>query len=119
MFCKYCGKEHEEDALFCAYCGEPITEHQQEKKPAKCWSVFARIGEILGIITIATCFIPIFGLYSLIPGIHGIVFAGLGKNAKEQPYVSKASVGLTLSIVGTILSIVCFIGLIALISSIA
>ena len=117
MYCKYCGKEHNDESLFCSYCGEQITEKKEENKPAKCWSVFAKVGFVLGIITIATCWIPIFGLYSLLPGIHGIVFAALGNKANQQPFMRNATTGLALSIVGTILSIVCFIGLLACIAS--
>lgn len=119
MYCKNCGKEHSDDALFCSYCGESIVEKEPEKKPARCWSIFAKVGEVLGIITIVTCWIPIFGLYSLLPGIHGIVFAALGKHAKEQPYMSKADAGLVLSIIGTILSVVCFVGFVACIGLMA
>jgi hypothetical protein len=119
MYCKNCGKEHNDDALFCAFCGESIVEKEPEKKPAKCWSIFAGIAKALGIVTIATFWIPIFGLYSMIPGIHGIVFGVLGKYAKEEPFVSKARSGFVLSLVGTILSIVMFIGFVACIGLMA
>ena len=105
MYCKYCGKEHTENDLFCPYCGESIVEKEPEKKPAKCWSIFAGIAKALGIVTIATFWIPIFGLYSMIPGIPGIVFGVMGKYAKEEPYVSRAKTGFILSLLGTVLCI--------------
>ena len=105
MYCKYCGKEHTENDLFCPYCGEIIKEKEQTKKPAKCWSIFAGIAKALGIVTIATFWIPIFGLYSMIPGIPGIVFGVMGKYAKEEPYVSRAKTGFILSLLGTVLCI--------------
>ena len=55
----------------------------------------------------------------MIPGIHGIVFGVLGKYAKEEPFVSKARSGFVLSLVGTILSIVMFIGFVACIGLMA
>lgn len=34
MFCKYCGNEHVEDALYCSHCGASLKEKESnEKKP--------------------------------------------------------------------------------------
>lgn len=32
MFCKYCGKEIEDNSLFCGYCGKKVENVQQEKR---------------------------------------------------------------------------------------
>lgn len=115
MFCKYCGKEHADDALYCSNCGEAVNAKKvEEKKPARCWSIFARVGKALGIVTLATCWIPIFGLYSLIPGMIGITFGVLGKFAREEPYTSSARTGFITSLIGTILSFVLFFAFIFL-----
>ncbi len=119
MYCKYCGKEHGDDASFCTYCGKSIKEQEQEKKPARCWSIFANTSKALGIVTIVTFWIPILGLYAMLPGIPGIVFGVMGKYAKEEPYVSKARSGFIMSLIGSILCIPMFMLFVILISQIA
>ena len=119
MFCRYCGKEHSEESLFCSYCGEQIKEKEAVKRPAKCWRVFANTAKALGIVTLATCWIPFLGLYSLFPGIPGIVFGVLGKYGKEEPYVSSARKGFIMSLIGTILCIPLFFIFVFLIAAIA
>lgn len=33
MFCKYCGKPQDEDALFCSECGKKIVSDKSQNKP--------------------------------------------------------------------------------------
>lgn len=116
MFCTKCGKELENDAVFCPNCGakvaeleieEPVIESSENKKPAKCWSVFAKVSKILGIVAIATCWLPF--LIGLEAGVSGIVFAILGKHAIDEEAISNRKRGLTMSIVGSIISYVVFL----------
>ncbi|OFW77307.1 MAG: hypothetical protein A2201_10590 [Alicyclobacillus sp. RIFOXYA1_FULL_53_8] len=59
----------------------------------------AKIGLVLGIIGMIAWFIPIIGLPV---NIVGIVFASLGMNSNPR---RKAITGLTLSIIGVVLSL--------------
>lgn len=110
-FCKNCKHSIPDDSKFCPFCGEEVVieaevvgeEKPQEERNAKCWHVFASVGDVLGLITLITCWLP----YSWIIGIYGIVFAILGKRAK--PHEEKADRGLRRSIIGTIISFVLFI----------
>lgn len=92
MYCKYCGKEIEEDVKFCPYCGKNLLEkavedaqplengvetsaseqavahtpaapvQAEEKKPPKVWTVFSKVSKILGIVCLSASWIPYFGL---------------------------------------------------------
>lgn len=111
MFCKYCGKEIEEDVAFCPYCGKNLQEKEladngneaapvqaEEKKPPKVWTVFSRIGRILGIVCFATSFVPVLNYFSLMLGIVGIVFSCLGRKAKTEETDRNSRTGLKFSI---------------------
>ena len=111
MYCKYCGKELPEDAKFCPSCGKSIDAKNEsvvyETTPAytlpkepKVWITFAKIGKVLGVISIAICWIPMLTLSTV--GIPGIVFSALGK--KSKLYNNEAHTGFTLSLLGTIIS---------------
>lgn len=119
MYCKKCGKELGEDVRFCPACGEeqykdattfddPFTATAapvDAPKPAKCWSVFAKVGKILGIVAVCLCWLP---LYGIIPGIPGIVFSCLGKKAIDDEAIENRTKGLKLSIIGTVISFVVY-----------
>ncbi len=118
MKCNNCNAELLEGSSFCPYCGtkcesvvEPKVEvlNNEPKEDVQtepgCWAVFARISRILGIVTISTFWIPIFGLFAIIPGIPGIVFGGLGKNSKKNDVIETASSGFRKSLIGTILAV--------------
>ena len=114
MYCKNCGKENSNDAKFCSYCGHEL-EHDEIKveivddygstnkgEEAKCWAIFAQVGKILGIISLACCWIPGLGSAT---GIHGIVFSALGRRSEKEIAKVDSILGLKLSIIGTALSV--------------
>ena len=125
MKCKNCNAELLEGSSFCPYCGskcdspeveilnknEIPNEKQAEEKDteASCWESFANVSRILGIVTMSTFWIPIFGLFAMLPGIPGIVFGALGKRSKKYGVSDTASSGFIKSLLGTILSFVAYI----------
>lgn len=120
MYCKNCGKELSEDTRYCPACGseqikdatnldDPFTATAtpvEEPQPAKCWSVFAKVGKILGIIALALCWTPWLGV---IPGVPGIVFSCLGRKAIDAESIENRNKGLKFSIIGTAISFVVYI----------
>lgn len=119
MYCKKCGTElHGE--RYCPVCGTEQVENVSNdpftttttaevggKQPAKVWSIFATVGKVLGIVSIATCWIPF--LIGLVAGVPGIVFSCLGKKAQNDLALSKCRTGLKLSIAGLVISIFTYI----------
>lgn len=123
MFCTYCGKKIEDNAHYCPQCGAKVEKEYdyssqsatkddnnytepQQKKPAKVWSVFAKVGKIIGIVTISTCWIP---WAAAIIGIYGVVFSALGSKATDEESIQNKKKGLTYSIVGGAISLTLFI----------
>ena len=114
MYCKKCGRELTSDTRYCPSCGAEVTAQQtyedpftttvtlEEKKPAKVWSIFSKIGKILGIVSIATSWIPF--LIGLTVGIPGIVLSCLGRKAGTEVAQKNFKLGLILSIVGVVVS---------------
>ena len=134
MYCRNCGKEISEETRFCPACGskqfedsnrshetydDPFTTSSEaievEDKPAKCWSVFALIGKILGIVSLCLCWIPYPLAMAL--GIPGIVMSCLGRKAIDEDSIRNRTIGLKLSIAGTVVSFVVFIVVYAIILS--
>ena len=127
MYCRNCGKEISDETRFCPACGtkqfeessqtrnasydDPFTTSCEateiEDKPAKCWSVFAKVGKILGIVSIAIAVIPF--LYGLAVGVHGIVFSCLGRKAIDDEAIRNRKVGLILSIIAVCVSFFTFV----------
>lgn len=114
MFCSQCGKEISENSVFCQFCGAQVKDQKQEeviqvveksndstlKSETGPWKNFANVGLTLGIVAISTFFLII---PAVMCGIPGIVFSALGKRSEINE--SKATTGLVLSILGTILAI--------------
>ena len=65
------------------------------------WKVFAIIGYILGIVSLATVLIPFAGCAA---GAEGIIFSALGKKSTNKN--AKAKKGLTMSIIATAVNFV-------------
>ena len=114
MYCKKCGKEVEEGSAFCPYCGADLRDQEAEVIDADDasvsedngpWKVFALIGFILGIISLAGSILFI----GLTTGVPGIVFSILGKKSSNPTRKSQAAKGLKMSIWGLILSVVVYI----------
>lgn len=133
MYCKNCGSKIDNNSKFCIFCGEKLdysndnanvvkseaennnirsnnnncdNNHVIKKKGP--WNGFAKAGFTLGIVSLAISWIPIYGfIFALSLGIPGIVLSTLGK--KSAIYASKASVGLTLSIISIPVSIILFV----------
>lgn len=136
MYCKHCGAKIENDAEFCVVCGKKIenevnneikeeynnnfveinnnntNEVTTSKGP---WNGFAKAGNILGIVSMAIFWIPIYGLiFAFALGIPGIVLSSLGKKSNE--YRTRAKAGLTLSILSLPLAFIAYIILIVIIA---
>ena len=126
MFCRKCGKELREGAVFCDQCGEkvevveeaivvenevidvttqPAEEQQIERGP---WKAFAKVGHILGIVSLATMWIPF--VVCCTTGFYGIVFSALGKKSTEnKPIADKAlKRNIAASIVSFVLTVVIY-----------
>ena len=119
MYCKYCGKDNPDDAIYCAHCGKKLEttvidaqivddfgKNEVQSEP-RCWAVFAKVGKIVGIVAIATFWIP-YGL-TFAFAIHGIVASALGKKSSDFEATQNANTGLVLNIVASVLSITSFI----------
>ena len=129
MYCRNCGTQLIDGSNYCPYCGNEIDKkdivvpkepeivdwsgadkNPNEIRVPKVWSVFAKLSKIFGIVSISTCWIPIFGLAMISLSIPGIVFGGLGKKGKANDTVAhNSNIGLILSIIATVLSIICYI----------
>lgn len=119
MICKKCGFEMEDGFDYCPKCGTKVvleveTEAvpHEEQKHAGCWRVFAIVSKILGIVSLASCWIPIF---AMIPGCAGIVFSCLGRAARTPETDEMTKKSLARCIVGTCISFVLYFAVIALI----
>lgn len=108
MFCKNCGTELKENAVFCHQCGTDAanTTKDVEKPTPKVWDVFSKVGYIGGLICFITSFIPIIGLLPGVMAINFIVFSALAKQTNNLLAYNKAKKGLSFSIAATIIGIV-------------
>ena len=115
MFCKYCGKEIDNDSKFCPYCGEEVDNKQNEvveierqnedgeTTPSKGpWNGFAKVGFTLGLLGFILSFVAI-GLEIAIPGL---VFSIMGKNASDKELKEKARRGQGFAIAGIIIGFI-------------
>ena len=120
MKCSKCNKEFEQEYVFCPHCGErlinnviDIVDEEVKEEERGPWKRFAKVGYILGNISI-----PIFWFISLgtLVGMFGIIFSALGKRSKIRKEM--ADTGFKRSLTATILSaafssLIYLIGLIA------
>ena len=111
MLCKHCGAEMPDNALFCQVCGNSVEPAKQEAKKSngaeKVWNIFSTIGFILGIVSLAMCWIPFLATWFV--SIYAIVLSALGKKSVSYQHYEKASKGLKFAIIGTIVSFVVYV----------
>ena len=79
---------------------------ENPKRRSKCWSVFALVGMILGIISLCLCIIIRIKYYVVIFSIPGIVFSILGLFSKNKAAKVKSIIGLVLSSIITIVFLI-------------
>ena len=115
-YCMKCFKKLSETDLFCPDCGtetwaakKGATEEKtvEHKEVPKCFTIFGKIGHIIGIVTFILAFIPIVNIIAAEVAPIGIVFCILGK--KDINLIDKCKRGLVFSILATILGIVLYI----------
>lgn len=88
MFCKYCGKELDDDAKFCKYCGKIVrgeAKTEDQKKSAKGLSIG---GFVVAVVALVCSLFPrgliafLFSVDTLIPNLIlcavGMVLSGVG-----------------------------------------
>ncbi len=112
MKCKNCGYEFK-GQNYCPICGEMDLIYDNEIKEVKeesntnnnqsvgnQYKVFAIIGYVVGILSLAFCWAP----FMFFNGIVGIIFSKVGdKPTNKQEYAKK---GFKLSLIGTIINII-------------
>ena len=101
MYCRSCGKEINEDAVFCQFCGCEVGKVivKTTGNVNVTWKVFARIAKIIGIVGLATC--AFFGGFEAIPGI---VFAKLAMKSTDRAVYEEAKVALRNNIIALAIS---------------
>ena len=114
MYCSNCGNELKEKDVFCSNCGKKKIDNVEtvtpnEAKPVlKCFTIFGKIGPIIGLVTFILAFVPFVNLVSAEVAVVGIVFCILGK--KDVTLIRKCKKGLKFSIWAVILGFVlCYI----------
>ena len=75
-------------------------------QPPKVWTVFSKIGKILGIVCLSTSLIPYINYFSLSFAVIGIVMSCLGRKAKTVETDNNCRIGLKLSIAALVVSLV-------------
>ena len=88
MFCKYCGKELDDDAKFCKYCGKIVRGEEKtedRKNSAKGLSIG---GFVVAVVALVCSLFPrgliafLFSVYTFIPGfilcVVGMVLSIIG-----------------------------------------
>ena len=68
------------------------------------WKVFAKLGNILGVLSFIFSFIPILNYFSLMISEPAIIFSALGK--KSIIHRGKANAGLVFGILGLVFGII-------------
>lgn len=97
MYCVHCGNDVNENDKFCYYCGKKVIKNGRQ--PRRCWTAFAKVSYIIGIVSLCTWFIPFFNL-----GLYGILFSILGASSIEPRALFHCNKGRIMSIIGAALS---------------
>lgn len=99
-FCSNCGNKLDDNADFCLKCGVQVTKKESPKNQPDDEKK-ASMGFTLGLISIITWIIPLFGY---ITTICGIVYSTKGLKTTQNK--TKAIIGLVLSIIFLIVTII-------------
>lgn len=113
-YCKKCGKSYE-SGDYCPTCGKLLSDssvaeaevvgddsgrsHDKAGKRDRVFSVFARVGKIIGLVSIGAWIVPLLGPIAC---VYGIVFSAMGLYSSNK---KDASLGLTLNIVFFVIGI--------------
>ena len=114
MYCKNCGAEIKEGALYCGECGEyvsvtPEVVAEPTKKSTKVWDIFSKVGFIGGLVCFILSFIPLVDIFACSFAIYFIVFSALGKKSSIEECRAKAAKGLGFSVAATIIGFIGYI----------
>lgn len=124
-YCPNCSAPIDENESVCTQCGtslnapicaeKAIAEEQSPKRKGP-WNAFARVGNILGTISIITCWIPIVCISAWMTGPVGIALGAMGLRADAPGMSAKARKGMVKSIIGTVVSFIVYFAFIVLLS---
>ena len=124
-YCPNCSAPIDENESVCTQCGtslnapvcteKAIVEEQVPRRKGP-WNAFARVGNILGTISIITCWIPIVCISAWMTGPVGIALGAMGLRADAPGMSAKARKGMVKSIIGTVVSFVVYFAFIVLLS---
>lgn len=124
-YCPNCSAPIDENESVCTQCGtslnapvcteKAIVEEQSPRRKGP-WNAFARVGNILGTISIITCWIPIVCISAWMTGPVGIALGAMGLRADAPGMSAKARKGMVKSIIGTVVSFVVYFAFIVLLS---
>ena len=107
MKCYNCGNEIPDGRDYCPVCGQSLIVNGQANE-LKVWTVFGKLSKIFGIVSIATCWIPILLSWGF--AIPAIVFGILAsKKSKNEETISNGKTGKILSIIALIVSLLVYI----------
>ncbi len=124
-YCPNCSAPIDENESVCTQCGtslnapvcteKAIVEEQVPRRKGP-WNAFARVGNILGTISIITCWIPIVCISAWMTGPVGIALGAMGLRADAPGMSAKARKGMVKSIIGTVVSFIVYFAFIVLLS---
>lgn len=124
-YCPNCSAPIDENESVCTQCGtslnapvcteKAIVEEQVPRRKGP-WNAFARVGNILGTISIITCWIPIVCISAWMTGPVGIALSAMGLRADAPGMSAKARKGMVKSIIGTVVSFIVYFAFIVLLS---
>ena len=124
-YCQNCSAPIDENESVCTQCGtslnapvcteKAIVEEQVPRRKGP-WNTFARVGNILGTISIITCWIPIVCVSTWMTGPVGIALSAMGLRADAPGMSAKARKGMVKSIIGTVVSFIVYFAFIVLLS---
>ena len=113
MFCNFCGKENPDNVAFCNNCGQPLQDQGQPQQPPQPQQGYYQQPQqgyyqpapkksyasmILGIISIVSAW-----LLAIIGHVTAIIGIILGVQEYKR---TKSNVGLILSIIGAVCSVI-------------